>query len=312
MNQRFERLWVDLTNSPQLRRLGKSGLLRSEPYRRLNLARRYLQTAYRARRQPALFEQVGAFCVFVGHNKSGTSMLGALLDAHPNIALADEEDALQYVPAGFSRAQICHLLLWGARREALKGRVTARRLTPYAYMVPGQWQGRYSTLRVVGDSTSGSSTRRLAQDPQLLDRLRALLGGVELKLIQVIRNPYDPISVMMVRGRRSFENAIEHYFAHCGTLVELRRRLGPAGLHAVHYEAFVRDPEGGLAELCRFLGVEPSADYLRACAGILRKAPDTHRDMVPWSGQWIEAVQRRIEGYDFLSGYGFEEPEPLR
>lgn len=312
MSQNLERLWVGLASSPRLRWLTKGGLARSAPYRGLNLARRYLLTAYRAHAQPALFQDVRTFCLFVGHNKSGTSMLGALLDAHPNVALADEEDALQYVPAGFSRAQIFHLLLWGARREALKGRVTARRLTPYAYLVPGQWQGRHSTLHVIGDSTAGTSTRRLAQDPRLLGRLEERLGGVELKLVQVIRNPYDPISVMIVRGRRSFEGAIEHYFAHCGALVELRRRLGPARLHAVRHEEFVHSPEQGLAALCRFLGVEPSADYLRACAGILRSAPDTHRDMVPWDARRIALVQRRIEQYDFLRGYSFEGHSALR
>lgn len=264
-------------------------------------------TAYRIRTQPDLFRDVKTFCFFVGHNKSGTSMTGALLDAHPNAVISDEEDALQYVPMGFSRDQIFHLLLWGSRREAMKGRVTARRLTPYSYQVPGQWQGRYSRMHVIGDSTSGSSTRRLAQDPDLLPRLQQLMAGVEVKLIQVIRNPYDPISVMMVRGKRSFENAIDHYFAGCEALVQLRRRLSDAQLLPVRYEDFVRSPRASLAEICHFLNIEPSADYLPACAGILRRDPDTHRDMVPWSAPWIEAVQTRMARYDFLAGYGFED-----
>jgi hypothetical protein len=311
MNQRIERLWVDLTSSEQFRRFAKggagAGLFRSEAYRRLNLARRYALSAYRARMSPGLFQPVQTFCLFVGHNKSGASLTSALLDAHPDAICADEEDSLQYVPAGFRREQIFHLLLWGSRREALKGRVTARRLTPYSYQVPGQWQGRHRTLRVIGESTTGTTTRRIAGDPGLLDRLQAVMGSVEVKLIQVIRNPYDPISVMMVRGRRSFENSIEHYFASCDTLLDLRRRLAPERLHAVRYEEFVRDPETVLAGLCRFLGLEPEAGYLRACAGILHEAPATHRQLVPWDTPRIEAVARRIAGYDFLHGYSFEE-----
>lgn len=310
MNERIERMWIDLTSSDRFRSFAKrgrgSGLFRSEAYRRLNTARRYLLTSYRARMSPALFRDVRTFCVFVGHNKSGTSMTGALLDAHPGAIVSDEEDALQYVPEGFSREQIFHLLLHGSRREALKGRVTARRLTPYSYLVPGQWQGRHRTLQVIGDSTSGTTTRRLASDPRLLERLQGLMGGVDVKLIQVIRNPYDPISVMMVRGKRSFENAIDHYFAHCGTLVELRRRLGAGHMHAIRYEDLVTDPEARLAEICRFLGLEPHGDYLRACAGILRRTPDSHRGMVPWDARRIEEVRRRMEPYDFLRGYFFE------
>lgn len=316
MNQHFERLWVGLTNSDGFRRIAKtgagSGLMRSEAYRRLNLMRRYVLSSYRAQVSPGLLQHVSCFCLFVGHNKSGASMTSALLDAHPDAAFSDEEDALQYVPAGFRREQIFHLLLWGARREALKGRVTARRLTPYSYQVPGQWQGRHRTLRVVGDSTTGTSTRRLAADPRLLERLQATMGGVEVKLIQVIRNPYDPISVMMVRGRRSFENAIEHYFAHCGTLAALGRHLGPERLHAVRYEEFVRRPEATLGALCRFLGLEPEERYLRDCAGILHASPDTHRQMVPWGQREIEAVRGRIAQYAFLEGYTFEGDDPPR
>jgi hypothetical protein len=311
MSQYIEQLLVSLTNSAGFRSLMKRGpaarLLGGEGARRLNLARRYLVTAYRARSQPAMFSDVRAFCFFVGHNKSGTSMAGALLDAHPNAMIADEEDALQYVGTSFSREQIFHQLSWGSRREAMKGRVTARRLTPYSYLVPGQWQGRAEVLRVIGDSTSGTSTRRLARDPQLLPRLQRLMGGVEVKLIQVIRNPYDPISAMMVRGKRSFANAIDHYFAHCETLSELRRRLGPGQMRAVRYEEFVRGPRETLAGLCAFLGIEPSEGYLSACAGILHAAPDTYCDLVPWDEHWVEVVRGRIAQVDFLRGYSFAD-----
>jgi hypothetical protein len=54
--------------------------------------------------------------MFVGHNKSGTSMVGSLLDAHPEVILSDEADALDYVRAGFSREQIFHILLGQSRR----------------------------------------------------------------------------------------------------------------------------------------------------------------------------------------------------
>jgi hypothetical protein len=311
MNERIERLWIDLTNSDQFRHFAKaglgSGMFRSEVYRKLNTTRRYVLTSYKARANPALFQDVRTFCIFVGHNKSGTSMTGALLDAHPDVILADEEDILQYVPAGFSREQMFHLLLKGSRREAMKGRVTARRLTPYSYLVPGQWQGRYRTLRVIGDSTSGTSTRRFARDPGLLQRLREVMAGVDVKLIQVIRNPYDPISVMMVRGKRSFENAIAHYFTSCETLVEMRKRLDGDQLLAVRYEDFVQRPEQNLTELCRFLGIEAYGEYLSACKRILHRSPNKDRQMVQWDDKWIGVVKDQIERYDFLRGYSFED-----
>jgi hypothetical protein len=306
----LERLWTSFLNSDGFRRFAKRGLgsivFRSQAYRAVNLARRYVTFYYRWRQEPAFFQEVRTFCIFVGNNKSGSSLIGSLLDAHPDMILADEADALQYVPAGFSRDQIYHLLLKVSRREAMKGRVTARRLTPYSFLVPSQWQGRYRRLRVIGDTTTGTATQRIARDPRLLQRLQQVMGEVNVKFIQVIRNPYDPISVSIVRGQRSFENAIGHYFANCETLTEMRRRLGPSELLAVRYEHFVQQPEAHLVKLCRFLEVEADDDYLKACLRILHKSPDRSRHLVPWEAGWIDVVKRHIDRFDFLEGYSFE------
>lgn len=305
-----ERMWLALTNSDRFRRFAKKGagarLLHSPIYRRLHAAKRHVTSGYYSRKNPAQFQDVTTFCLFIGHNKSGSSMIGSLLDAHANIVLADEAGALRDVAAGFSRDQIYHYLVRVSRREAMKGRVTARRLTPYSFEVPGQWQGRYSTIRVIGDSTTGTSTQRFGADPNLVPRLQELMHGVDIKFIQVIRNPFDPISYMMVRGNRTFENAINHYFANCVVLEEMRKSLDCDHLFPIRYEDFIDEPDTKLRDICRFLGVDAGEEYRTACTSILRATPDRHRQMVDWSPAWIQHVQERICRYDFLEGYSFE------
>jgi hypothetical protein len=228
-----------------------------------------------------------------------------LLDAQRDIVLSDEVDLLRYVGRGFRRDQLFALAVRGARTEARKGRMTARRLSPYSYAVPGHWQGRTDRPLVVGDSTTGTSTRRLAADPGLLDQLVQTMRGVEVKFVQTIRNPFDPISVMMVRGERSFPNAIDHYFAACDALVGIRGRVGPA-LLPVRYEQLVTEPQAGVARVCTFLGVAPEPSTLDACASIVKASPDRSRDMVEWTRPWIELVESRMTAYDFLDGYSYE------
>jgi hypothetical protein len=303
-------VWHTVTDSHAFRWFVKRSpgrhLFRSRLYQRLDLLRNDRLSSSAVRRDAERFRHVQAFCFFVGHNKSGTSMLGGLLDAHPDAIVADEADVLRYVDAGFAREQIFHLLEKASRAEARKGRVTARRLEPYSYWVPGQWQGRSDRPLVVGDSTSGSSTRRLGTDPHLLAEADRVMAGVDVKLIQVIRNPFDPISVMMVRGRRSFQCAIDHYFSACETLVALRHQLDETTLLPVRHETFVADPETGLRTACRFLGLEAEPDYLQACARIIRGTPDRSRAMVDWSRAWIEQVEGRIRAFDFLEGYTYD------
>lgn len=306
----LERFWVSLIDSPAYRRFEQQGpgaqLFRSRFFQRVSQLKNRLSTSLAVKSQPDLFRDVQTFCLFIGHNKSGTSLVGALLDAHPEVILSDEVGALNYLLAGFEREQIFHLLLRGSRREALKGRVTARRLTPYSYKVPDQWQGKYSRLRVIGDGKAGTTTQLFTRHADALQRLQSEMSGLNLRFIQTIRNPFDPISVMMVRGKRSFENSIGHYFDACERLVSLRERIGAEHLLAVRYEDFVRAPEANLRRLTSFLGVDAPQSYLDACTGILRPAPDVQRNMVDWQPEWIRLVESSMRKYSFLDGYSFE------
>jgi hypothetical protein len=310
MRESFERLWVSFLNSDEFRRFAKHGsgayFFKSNAYRWLSMSRHFLTSYYQSRTSPYQFYDLKTYCTFIGHMKSGGSMIGSLLDAHPHAILADEVYALRYIHAGFSREQVFHILLRASQKELLKGRVTARRLTPYSWLVPDQWQGRFSSLKVIGDSSTGASTQQLAEIPKLLNRLRNVMQPINLRFIHVIRNPYDPISIMMVRGKRTFENASEHYFASCKMLSELHNQLSAYELLPVRYEDFVNQPQKNLAEICIFLGLEPTPDYLKACASILHKSPERSRHLVKWETDWVKRVKNRIAEYDFLAGYSFE------
>jgi hypothetical protein len=310
MSLNFDHLWTSLSDSRIYRRItgGRSGraLTHSPAYKQALLRKSYVKSSLLTRRAPEEFQDVRAFCLFIGHNKSGTSLIGSLLDAHPDTVVADDMDVLRFVEAGFSRTQICHLLADGARRDFLKGRVTARRVAAYSFLVPGGWQGRYRHARVVGDSTSGSTTRRLGQDSTLLGRLQDLAGEAAIRFIFVVRNPYDPISYIMVRGNRSFENAIDHYFTNCATAARLQERIGPDNVLMVRYETFVTSFESQLRRVCDFLGLEADEEYIAACGSIVRTSPVRDRERVAWEPGWKQAVGDRMQAFDFLDGYSFE------
>ena len=67
------------------------------------------------------FATVRAYVMFVGQPRTGHSLVGALLDAHPNALVAHELDALKYVAAGYDRRRLYALLV-----EQERARVAAR------------------------------------------------------------------------------------------------------------------------------------------------------------------------------------------
>lgn len=310
MNKTLENLWVAALDSNQFRKFAgaKVGgkIFESSTFQRLLWKKNYISTIIACHRQPELFKNVETFVFFIGHNKSGTSMMGSLLDAHPNAIVADEVGAVHYLSQGFKRDQVFHLLLRGSRRELLKGRITARRLTPYSYFVPGQMQGRYEELKVIGDGRAGSTTNLLSTQPELLNQLPDLVNGLKIRIIQSIRNPFDVISVMMKRGNRSFENSISHFFNNCDSLMKLRSQMDGFSLYPFYYERFVQSPDTQLRAITEFLGLDHSEKYIDACQNIIQKTPVVHRHLVDWNEQLIHSVEQRMKNYDFLEGYRFD------
>ncbi len=122
----------------------------------------YVSSAVRGRRHRADFADGAPFLLFVGHPRSGHSLVGSLLDAHPDVVVSHELDALKYVAAGYRRDQLFTLVLEHAKANAAAG----RKSWGYSYAVPGQWQGRYDQLAVVGDKRGRATTARLAERPR--------------------------------------------------------------------------------------------------------------------------------------------------
>ncbi|MGH7966379.1 MAG: sulfotransferase, partial [Candidatus Binatia bacterium] len=84
----------------------------------VNMARTYLSIAQESRNEAPLFSQIETYCAFIGYPRSGHSIVGAMLDAHPQAVIAHEMGALHYVQVGFDRLRLYHLLLQNTRAQA--------------------------------------------------------------------------------------------------------------------------------------------------------------------------------------------------
>ena len=96
---------------------------------------------------------VERFLLFVGYPRSGHSIVGAMLNAHRDAVVAHELDAPPLIVGGCSRDELFSRILARAYWFNMRGN-----RANYPYAVPGQWQGRFATLRVIGDKRGGSVT----------------------------------------------------------------------------------------------------------------------------------------------------------
>ncbi len=263
------------------------------------------QTVCRAGREDdQTFENLETFCMFIGHPRSGHSLVGSLLDAHPNAVIAHELNVLECIEKGFDIGRIFQLVLENSRRVAKSG----REWEGYSYRVPNQWQGRFERLQVIGDKKGGASTRILSSTPGILRRLSDIID-TDVKFIHVVRNPYDNISTMFKHRRhnRSLESVVEDYFSMCATNSKISERVGGGSVFDLRHEALVEGPQELLGDLCGFLGLEGKEDYLEDCASLVFETPRKTRYDVDWDASTIAAVQEGIDRHEHLRGYSYRE-----
>jgi SAM-dependent methyltransferase len=262
----------------------------------LSVWSRWTRTRYRAD-----FDRVKAFCMFIGYPRSGHSMVGAMLNAHRHAVIAHELQIHPLILAGCDRNTLYARLLARAAWFNLRGNTSN-----YSYQVPNQWQGRFERLEVLGNKRGGSASLAIGEHPDLLDRLAATVA-VPLRLVHVVRNPFDNIAAISLWHRLSLDDAIAFYFLHCQTTGNLSLPPG-ATLTTLHHEALLGAPETVLSGLCEFLGLAADPQYLEDCASVTSERLSYTRRRVPWTARQIADVQRRAAAYPFLSHYVFEMP----
>jgi hypothetical protein len=277
--------------------------------RALPVLRRYPATfvtsGWRGHRLRRDFATVRSFVVFVGQPRTGHSLVGALVDAHPNTLIAHELDVLKYVGAGYDRRRLFALLVAQQRARLADGHVSSG---GYAYAVPGQWQGTYARLEVIGDKKGGRSTLRLRDDIGLLDRLAETVA-VDVHVVNVVRNPYDVIATMHRRApKRPLADVVDLFLTLADTVEEVARRHEPAHFHRLHLEEVIAEPAPALDGLCRELGLAPSPDYLAACSRIVFDSPNRTRDRMTWTPELLALVADRTASIAPLARYRLDAP----
>jgi len=264
------------------------------------------------------FSSVETFCFFIGYPRSGHSLIGALLDAHPEIVISYELDVLEWIKKyrWINQSILFSLIVerskWFANQKGSKS-------TGYSYAILKGYQGRYKNIRIIGDKKGGVSVKKLRQEPELMTSLANKIE-VPMKIIHVIRNPFDNISTRYIRqashslgrqyeasdfNKESFEQFINGFDKDITTVEALKESFNYE-LIDIRQEDFVRNPKQTIKDICSFLNVVCENDYVDSCAKIVFDKPNKSRHKVPWNRDQINEVNRIIRKFDCLSGYSFE------
>lgn len=285
-----------------------------------------------------LYDGVDTFLMFIGYPRSSHSLVGALLDAHPQIIIPHEyhiiekwdiyrDDVLKN--SGMQKYLLFYNLHSMSTWQATFG---SRAKDPaflddgiYSYNVPGAWQGSFNgKIKVIGDKKGGGTTMELTERPEKFKILKEIneTVGIPLKFLHVIRNPFDVISTWVLRlfNKRlqandgetklnkpgALDGAIKSFFELIETNERILYEYGDAVLNVMSHD-LISKPKETMKRICFFLSVTCDDNYLAQTEKILFARPSHTRKTVAWSQNQKERVHNEMQKYSYLSSFKFEE-----
>lgn len=275
-----------------------------------NIIRKYFKSLLLGNLYARRYKDVRTYCMFIGYGRSGHSIIGALLDAHPNISIGMEEDVLNLIKCHFSRNQVYYCI---TRNSRLFRKRYNNTWTGYSYKVNGQYQGTHKKLEIIGDKKGAASSMRLGDNFNLYYKLEKTVK-CPVKIIHVIRNPFDNISTMINRNlgfdstpdRHQFLYYISKYFLRAGVNKEIRMK-GNMNILDIYHEEFVADPGNNLRKILDFLDISGDEEYIKACADIIYEDPNKSKYSIKWPEYFINLVEAEIRHYPFLQRYSYND-----
>jgi hypothetical protein len=256
------------------------------------------------------FGSIERFVLFFGHQRTGHSYIGAVIDGAPDTLISNEYNALSkfHKFPKMTRAGLFTELAVNSIRCNRYGRVQV-----YNYSIPGVWQGQIApgnVLRIIGDKKGGTTTKLTYQlGIPFLNRFMEFVA-LPFECIYVIRNPFDMIATVTVHQHPQAETVItEDVMQWAEESVDQNMNLTkatasviiqPHRWHVIFMEDFSERTAEELPRLCKLIGV--------SCPDMMVPLIDaaTHHDVhrsrheVKWAQSQIDRIDSLLRKYPLL------------
>ena len=261
------------------------------------------------------------FLFFLGFGRSGHSIIGQTVNAHPNALVADEAAIFDDLGVEPDCNTTMKYLIEKDRSFALRWYhkdlpIQTRTELPLRwyprgkgrnYLFVGLHQGMVKLPSVIGTSKAGYTARKIAEDPGMLSRFEASVS-VPLKFVNVVRNPFDMIASGMRRRNSDFESICSGFELAADRLSAALDAVRDYPVFHIRQEDFIRDPKSGIQNLFDFLELPTSKKLKNIVASRLYDSPQKSRLKV----SALESLENRrrvdalIARHEYFFGYSYE------
>lgn len=236
---------------------------------------------------------------FIGHPRSGTTLLANIIDAHPNAMVAFQHNAIQEIQNRSSRECLFGSLINNSQYHSQQSILA----NGYSYHI-NEYQGRADSLHVIGDKTAARSSKILGNNLQLINQVRDAVK-VPIRVLHMTRNPYDVIATMAKRTGQvdHLNHIIENYRDIADCTQRVIDNLESDEYKSVRLEDLILSPQDTIEHVIEWLGLTSNIYHLETSEKIVFSRSNQSRNSVQWSRQVVHAIESICAEYPFLRSY---------
>ena len=278
---------------------------------------------------PLVINRIKYFVFFIGHARSGHSIVGAILDGHPHVVIAHEEDLFHKMVDEYKhlvKTQIFNVL-WRNSKAAATEELQLNK-KGYNLFINNSYQGAYqSHIDIIGDKRGGMTADMIAKDrdtwESVFHRLKTVIG-LPMKVFHVIRNPYDNIAtIILIKSQTTFhlmlkemklsnetyscdpqlvDDEINDYFLlHQGIEdVIIKHKLD---VIEVHGQDLISNSRKAISDMCDFLGVTCDSHFLKMSSDKVFMEESEMRYKLNWRHDQIRKIKENVKKFSNLQRY---------
>ncbi|KAI6646819.1 hypothetical protein LOD99_9218 [Oopsacas minuta] len=276
------------------------------------------------------------FIVFLGYPRSGASIVGALLDAHPHVVLSNEFNpvlrwakSLSGKAPKFNKLELFRNIknaAWSDIHNYGGTRSKTFNLKYYTLDIPGLFQGEYKDyIQIIGDKQDNQlvdydkGNDESTNFIQLLERFKDFVG-YQVKFFHIVRNPYDNIATVLLYRLSSRNQVIKS-----GTTVnrpdilvsvikqqfvlyeKIQRYIDYFGerVLTLNHEDLISNPLLFIKRMCNHMDIYCGEYYLEKASKSVFSSTTKSRHSIDWGQDAKTMVESAIKKYRFLNRYTF-------
>ena len=281
---------------------------------------------------PSVVDGVEKFVLFVGYPRSAHSIIGSMMDAHPNMVISHEYDLVERCvnpskgPFPKTKSTIFNALYSNSYKMARGGVRTEKNTSKgYDLHVPTPWQGGFTHLRVIGDKGGGSMAIMFSEHHQeakvCLQAIMDIILRLPIIFFHVVRNPYDMITTgvfhatshqfnmrakdltMLKPSDEDVKVYADKIFRHATAVT---RVMELTKVVEIHTDDFVADPRKTVRGICNTLSLPCPEQYVETCYERTYRNASKSRYNMEWSPAMLQYVGNNMRNFSFFSRYTFD------